>query len=323
VARLVLKADLRSAPDIGADHSALYPAFLDMCEWADQLPDTTAEIHCAPDGYMPSPVVTAAAILGRTRHLTVRMTLLIPFYDPIRLAEDLAVLDVISGGRMTIVLAAGYRSEEFDLFGVDSRDRGRAVESSVGVLRQAWTGEPFDYRGKAALVLPRPLRRPGIPLILAGSAPASARRAARIADGYLPNHPDLLQHYTDELARLGKGPGLIGPRSPVFKWVVAVSDDPDKAWANVAPFCLHEMNSYAEWAAKGSAGADRAMYSHSADTDSLRASGPFHVLTPEQCVAWMHSNNDTLIVAPLTGGIAPEVAWSTLRLIASHVLPAI
>ncbi|MGE0304223.1 MAG: LLM class flavin-dependent oxidoreductase [Acidimicrobiia bacterium] len=325
---LVMKADLRSTPGIGADHSALYRSFLDMCEWADGLRGTTTQVtisehHCAPDGYMPSPIVTAAAALGRTKRLTVRMTLLLPLYDPIRLAEDLAVLDLTSGGRMSIVLGAGYRSEEFDMLGVDIEARGQLMEEYIGVLKLAWTGEPFEYRGRSALVLPRPFQRPRPPIVMAGSSPGSARRAARHADGYLPNHPDLLNVYREELERLGRAPGPIGAMKPCFKWVVAVANDPDATWEQVGPFCLHEMNSYAEWAVKAAAGANTAMYAYTADTDSLRERGPFDVLTPAQCVEWIRNNDGTLVISPLTGGLPPEVAWESLRLIESDVLPEV
>jgi alkanesulfonate monooxygenase SsuD/methylene tetrahydromethanopterin reductase-like flavin-dependent oxidoreductase (luciferase family) len=87
--------------------------------------------------------------------------LLLPLHDPIRLAEDMAVLDLISGGRLSIVTGLGYRPVEYDLFGKEWTRRGKLLDEALDVLVQAWTGEPFEYRGQMVQVTPG--RRSGPP----------------------------------------------------------------------------------------------------------------------------------------------------------------
>src|SRR6202035_301081 len=100
----------------------------------------------------------------------------------LRLAEDLAVLDGLSEGRVDVVLGGGYVQGEFDMFGVPLAERPARVEEAVAVLRASWTGEPFEYRGRTVRVTPTPHRAGGPPILLGGASPAAARRAARIGD---------------------------------------------------------------------------------------------------------------------------------------------
>src|SRR5262245_23437397 len=167
--------------------------------------------------------------------------LLIPLYDPIRLAEDLAVLDLASGGRVDLVVGAGYRAEELAMYGHTMADRARLVEEGVAVLRAAWTGEPFEHRGHTVTVTPRPLRPRGPLLLLAGSTTGAARRAARIADGFVPVDRSLWPAYAAACAELGREAGPPPPDTgPKF---IHIAEDPDAAWQRIAPHALHETNS--------------------------------------------------------------------------------
>jgi hypothetical protein len=106
------------APSWGAPAPDLYAAALEMCAWAEDrgcLACVLCEHHCAEDGYLPSPLVLASAIAARTQRLMMSLVIILPFYDPVRLAEDMAVLDLVSKGRATYVFGIGYRAEEFDL----------------------------------------------------------------------------------------------------------------------------------------------------------------------------------------------------------------
>jgi alkanesulfonate monooxygenase SsuD/methylene tetrahydromethanopterin reductase-like flavin-dependent oxidoreductase (luciferase family) len=314
--------DLRSSPS-GASHADLVAAALDMCEWADKLGVATSarvlEHHGSPDGYNPSPITFAAAIAGRTRGMAISAVIILPLYHPIRLAEDLALLDLVSRGRVTFIFGAGYRAEEFAALGVDLADRGRLMEAGVEVLKKAWTGEPFEFQGRSVRVTPRPFQRPRPPIILGGASKAAARRAARVADGFAPTDAELMQVYRDERVALGKDPGPEPRPAGPIEAVVAVSEDPAATWAQVGSHCLHEMNTYSAWLSK-SAGNVPGFWPVT-DVEALRATGRYLVLTPEQCLERARAQRGAITIQPLLGGIAPELGWHSLRLIESEVLP--
>lgn len=319
--------DLRSSPG-GASHADLAAAVLDMSEWADRLENVEAAVrvlehHGSEDGYNPSPVVLAAAIAGRTRRLSISAVVVLPFYHPVRLAEDLAVVDLVSRGRVSYIFCGGYRHEEFDAFGIDPADRGRLMEEGIAVLKQAWTGQPFEYRGKSVHVTPRPFQRPRPPIVMGGSSKGAARRAARIADGFAPTSPALLQVYRSELIALGKDPGPEPPTAGVggttIETLVAVAENPRETWRRIRAHCLHEMNSYHAWLRDIPGGVPG--FWHEEDAEALWAKGRYLVLTPTELLERARAQGGTITIEPLLGGIAPEVGWSSLNLIESKVLP--
>jgi alkanesulfonate monooxygenase SsuD/methylene tetrahydromethanopterin reductase-like flavin-dependent oxidoreductase (luciferase family) len=322
---LGLRYDLR-APSFGAPPDALYRAALEQCRWADERGFdfvVLSEHHGSEDGYCPSPVVLGGAIAGATRRLMIQlMAFIAPLHHPLRAAEDLAVLDLVSGGRLLVCLGAGYRESEFEMFGKDVHDRAAAMERIVPLLKQAWTGDPFEFEGVTVRVTPRPHQQPHPPLFLGGQTKAAARRAARLGDGFMPSVADqsIVDAFHAERERLGLPPGLAfgGTGGPLF---VHVADDPDAAWATIAPHALHETNSYLAWNARGPDN----VYSKLTDAESLRASGTYAVVTPDECIAMAQAKGptDALVFHPLMGGLDPDVAWQSLELFAAKVLPVI
>jgi alkanesulfonate monooxygenase SsuD/methylene tetrahydromethanopterin reductase-like flavin-dependent oxidoreductase (luciferase family) len=244
---LVITYDLR-APPFGAPARDLYAAALDQVTWADELGFDVVglgEHHASPDGYNPSPLVLAAAMGARSRRIRLRPSVLLaPLYDPIKLAEDAAVTQLATGGRLLLGIGGGYRPAEFEMFGRRLADRWRAIGEVIELLRLAWTGEPFEWRGRRCHVTPIP--DPPPPILLGGGSPAAARRAARIADGWFPPlEPRLWPPYREACLQLGKpDPGDYPPQGPIFLWVDA---DPEKAWERLAPHVLHQLRSYSEW----------------------------------------------------------------------------
>jgi len=316
--RLGLRYDLR-APAFGVPAEALYRAALEQCAWAEEHGFgmvALTEHHGSDDGYLPSPLVLAAAVMGRTSKLRVLVSaLVLPLYDPIRLAEDLAVLDLASGGRVDLIIGAGYRPEELAMYGHQMGDRIALVEEGVAVLRAAWTGEEFEYRGRRVRITPRPLRPNGPVLLMGGSTKAAARRAARLGDGFIPVDASVWPAYEEACRELGREAGPPPPvGGPLF---VHVADDPDRAWAQIAPHALHETNSYGAWLAAAE-GVHR--YKPSDDADTLRAGGTYAVVTPDECLAMARARG-SLRLHPLMGGLSPDVAWESLELIAAKVLP--
>jgi alkanesulfonate monooxygenase SsuD/methylene tetrahydromethanopterin reductase-like flavin-dependent oxidoreductase (luciferase family) len=318
--KLTMRFDMR-CPDLYRTPEALYSAALEMAEWADGQgfeEIMLSEHHGVEDGYLPSPLLFAAALAARTKKVRLRVSaLVLPLHDPVRIAEDVAVLDNVSGGRVELVIAGGFVPSEFEMFGPSLADRGKRVEEGIDVLKRAWTGEPFEYRGRAVLVTPRPVQRPRPPILLGGSAEVSARRAARVADGFVPIVPNLYKIYLAECSKLGVTPCENRVPGPPF---LHLAEDPDEAWAKITPHALHETNSYASWYAQtGVVGP----YQPTRDAGVLRASGLYQVLTPEECIALAESlgRDGWLFIHPLMGGLDPDVSWESLELLASKVLP--
>ncbi len=321
---LALRYDLRCPPFSRVSHADLYAAALEQCAWADRLGFAAvmlSEHHGSPDGYLPSPLVFGAAVAARTRNLRIQFAALIaPLHDPVRLAEDLAVLDVVSGGRIIPVLAGGYVESEFRTFGRQLSDRPRVMEEIVPFLERAWSGEPFEYQGRTVRVTPRPVQRPRPPIFMGAASAPAARRAARHADYLIPQLPEFWEIFRQERIRLGKpDPGPLAPSTGNF---VYVAEDPDAAWAKIAPYAMHEMNAYGRWMSEaGTAGPYRPIE----DPDALRATGAYPVLTPQQLIDQIRSLGPTcaVLVHPLMGGMDPELSWASLELIERKVLPAI
>ena len=130
-----LRFDFRNPPFSGTTTAERYQAALEMAEWADRRGCVTiaiSEHHGSADGYLPSPLTMAAALAARTSEVRLMIAALIaPFYDPLRLAEDLVVLDHLSQGRVDLIVGAGYVSEEFAMFGVPRAERARRVAGDL------------------------------------------------------------------------------------------------------------------------------------------------------------------------------------------------
>ncbi|MGH2760685.1 MAG: LLM class flavin-dependent oxidoreductase [Actinomycetota bacterium] len=174
-------------PDDTRSDSDLYAHAVERCVVAERSGFDSvwvSEHHFVDDGYTPSLLVTLAAIAQATERVEIGTgVLLAPLHDPIRIAEDAATVDLISRGRLVLGLGAGWRPEEFDVFGVDLGERASRVRETVAVLRGAWGPGTFVYKGRDLNVTPKPARP--IPIWLGGFAAAAIRRAGRIADGFL------------------------------------------------------------------------------------------------------------------------------------------
>jgi len=319
---LNLRYDLRCPPFAKADSAELMHTAIEQCAWADRLGFTSvtlSEHHGSPDGYLPSPIVLGGAIAARTKNLRLVLGALIaPLHDPVRLAEDLAVLDVLSGGRVIPVVSAGYVESEFRTFGKRLADRARVMEEIVPFLERAWSGEPFEHDGVTVRVTPRPVQRPRPPIFMGGSTKVAARRAARLADHFIPSLPAFFDAFRAERVRLGKRDP--GPPPRVSGNFLHVAEDPDAAWRHIAPHALHEANAYGRWIAEaGTAGP----YVETQDADALRASGQYPILTPDELVELARGMGpmDALLFHPLMGGMDPELSWASLRLFENAVLP--
>jgi len=327
VVAMSMHFDLRHPTQFAASGAEVYRAALDMSTWADERAFATVglgEHHQSPDGYLPAPLLFASAIGACTRQIRVRCSVLLAvLYDPIRLAEEIAVADLCLGGRLDVGLGVGYVEADFAAFGKDFHTRGDALDELIPLLRRAWTGEPFEYRGTTVQVTPRPVQDP-MPIFVGGASRRGVERAVNLADGYYPpGMPAGWQRYRELTIAKGRpDPGDYPPTGPIFLWVT--SDPKDQAWERLAPHIRHQIDSYAAWT-EGAYGEARGPFAASRDIESLRQGGTYDVLTPDEAVELIQrlGPDGRLSLNPLLAGIDPAAAWQMLDLFEREVLPVL
>lgn len=174
-------------PDGSMSHLDTFKEMDKLLPLAESLGFTgfhTTEHHCQDNGWAPSPLLVLARAAGLTQHMRlVTNVLLLPLYEPLRLVEDIATLDNLSGGRLTLGVSPGYVSEEFTAFRVPHDERFARAEEMLDILEASWAEETFSFEGRyyrlpPTRVVPRPVQVP-IPLWYGVSGPKLLRRAAR------------------------------------------------------------------------------------------------------------------------------------------------
>jgi alkanesulfonate monooxygenase SsuD/methylene tetrahydromethanopterin reductase-like flavin-dependent oxidoreductase (luciferase family) len=308
---------------MGAPPVALYAAATEMCAWVEHrgcVAVVLCEHHGSDDGYLPSPLLLASAIAARTEHLILTMVVILPFYDPIRLAEDMAVLDLISGGRASYVLGMGYRPEEYEHFGSSLRERGRLADEKLHLLRSLLSGEVVVHDERRIRVTPTPQTPGGPALMWGGGSLAAARRAGRYGLGLLANAnvPGMQEAYQAACREHGNdvGPTLLPGRDTPT--VCFVADDVDESWAELGEYLLHDARMYASWNPDNK---DSAGITHADTVAELRETSESHrILSVAEAVARIRGG-EMLKLAPLCGGLPPDIAWPYLKRVADVVLP--
>lgn len=317
-----LRFDMR-APAFGSDPTALYAAAPEMCAWAENhggLAAAVCEHHGSEDGYLPSPLLLASAVATRTERLVLSLILILPFYDPVRLAEDIAVLDLLSAGRASYIMALGYRPEEYEIFGLELGDRGRLADEKLGLLRRLLAGETVVQDGRRIFTTPQPLTPGGPAMMWGGGSLAAARRAGRYGLGMLANGtvPGMREAYEASCRKHGYEPGPTFFPDRTTPSVTFVADDVDRAWSEIGEHLLHDAKTYASWNPGNETSAG---FSHVDTVAELREKGTSHVIiTVDEAVSRIRSGK-MLALSPLCGGLPPEIAWPYLKRVGEVVLP--
>ncbi|OBK91146.1 LLM class flavin-dependent oxidoreductase [Mycolicibacter sinensis] len=315
-----LRLNMTNVP--GAEHAERYRTALEMASYAEAHGVTAIgceEHHLAATGWLPAPLLMAAAVAGCTTTIRISVgALLVPLYDPIRLAEDIAVLDQLSAGRVSFVAGIGYRPTEYQAVGKDFRRRGRLMDECLTVLLQAWGEEPFELHGQLIDVTPKPYTKPHPMLLIGGMSVAAARRAARFGLPFSPPMPmpDLEAVYLAELARNGTQGFVFSPENG--NTITHLSADPDKAWARCGDYFLNEAREYASWAVPE---VPRPNETPVVSVAELRRAGTVEVLTPKELIAQCRAGRTGVTLHPLIGGLPLDDGWESLRLLAEQVLP--
>lgn len=218
---------------------------LDHVAWAESIGFDSvwfSEHHF--DGLCPSPMVMVAAAAMRTKRVRLSScVMLAPLYHPLRLAEEAAMVSVLSGGRYDLGIGMGYSDKEFEAFDVNMRHRPSLMEDAIDFARRAWTGEPFTFEGKRfkmpeLAVTPVPASPPRI--LIGGVAEAAIKRAALLGDGFLASNNAHLPIYVDALKEYGR------TGTAVASQVALIVEDPERALAELEQYTLNYVNIYVD-----------------------------------------------------------------------------
>ena len=270
------------------DYADLYDAHLRQIAWAETIGYDDVwltEHHFCDDGHAPSILPLAAAVAATTQRIRIgTVVLLLPLHDAVRVAEDCATIDILSRGRFELGVGIGYRPQECAGLGRDARDRATLMDEGLTIIRRLWEGESVDFDGKhyrlqGLRLSPPPQQRPRPPLWVGGFAPAAAKRAARLADGYIGT-ADMVEQariFKDEWQRLGR-PGR-GRLAGGHFWLI-VSRDPARTFAAVAPHVQYQIEVYNEWLKD----AGQALFPAIEGPEDLKRLGILNVVTPAEAV---------------------------------------
>ena len=316
-----LRFDMR-APAWAGPAADLYGAAIDMCAWAETRGAVLAvlsEHHGADDGHLPAPLTLASAIAGRTRSLAILLAAVpLPMWDPVRLAEEMNVLDLISRGRVFYAFGVGHRGQEYDHFGIDMSIRGHIADEILAVLPPMLRGHPVEYRGRTVRVTPSSGSPNGPAILIAGGSRAAARRAGRHGLGFVSqtDAPGLKDYYEEQCRAHGHEPGMIQFPVKDAPTTVFVADDADEAWDVLGPYLLHDAMTAASYRPHDDSVAS---ISRADSVAALRAEGgPYRVLSPERAAEYVQGGRP-LPLHPLCGGVPPELAWPFLERAAAAV----
>jgi alkanesulfonate monooxygenase SsuD/methylene tetrahydromethanopterin reductase-like flavin-dependent oxidoreductase (luciferase family) len=326
--------DFRNPPPWRRPWADLYAETLEFITWSESMGFEGAwvpEHHAAADGYAPSPLVALGAIAARTKTIKLGSAIaLAPLYHPVRFAEECAVLDILSNGRLEMAVAVGYRRREAEAYGIDFSSRGRRTDEFLEIVRRLWSGEVFSYQGKhfdlkQALIVPTPIHG-RIPLYLGGFTDRALERTAKYGDGYIGNI-EIYELYAQKLRACGKDPARARVR--IQGLFVLVAHDPQKAMHELAPYFHYVNNAYGEWLNEDRASTgfgDEALLKPMT-LEAFKTSGILRILTPSQAIDMF---NKMLSQAPvehfmmmMPPGLAPSKFAEYATVFAKEVIPAL
>lgn len=321
----MMRFDMRVPGKTPAQIADQYQTAIEMAQWADDkgcVGIGLSEHHCAEDGYTPSPLVLASAIAAVTKKVPILVAAaLLPMYDPVRLAEDMIVLDYISRGRVTFIFGIGYRPVEYGLFGLDFEKRGAIADEKLtkllDALRQASEAQAMPRVTPPSFTRGRPM------IAWGGATKAAARRAGHNGLGFFAqtNTPGLGEAYAAAAREKGLEPGMCILPSPEMPSIVFVHPDPDAGWKEVGPYMLADATAYAEW--NKDTRHQTVSLSKGKTIEELQAERGAHRVVNVEGAVELIKKWGRVPLHPLCGGCPPELAWTYLRRVVDDVVPAL
>jgi alkanesulfonate monooxygenase SsuD/methylene tetrahydromethanopterin reductase-like flavin-dependent oxidoreductase (luciferase family) len=310
----VLRFNFASPQGDPRKQGELIRAAIELATWGESRGIMTVSIdehHATGHGWSSNPIMTAGMFLAQTSTLIASVDCALgPLWNPVRLAEDIALIDNMSRGRLHTTVGLGYRPVEYDALGMDFASRGPLMDTLLERMLAVWS-EIGSHS------------RPHPPLYVGGGARVTARRAVRFRLPLsLADHlPDVADYYRELCAAADMSPLIIAP-GPVNRGMIYLHEDPDRAWSELGEHILWEAVTYGGWSA------DQRSLMHLPGVktlDEVRASGRYRFLTPDQLIAEVRGAPDfgPLVLHPLVGGMPVEEAWKSVHLLADEVLPAL
>lgn len=311
--------DLRNPAPWRVDPARLYDVTLELCEEADALGCGSiwlSEHHLFDDGYLPQPLTMAAAVAARTKHCRIGTAVLIsPLYHPAALAEQAAVVDLISGGRLDLGIGAGYRLPEYQLFGADIAEKFALNNARPAQLRELW----------ASTVTPRPVQK-RLPIWMGYQRPSGACRAGLLGEYLLSADASIWPAYRAGLEAGGHDPATGRMAGGIQAWV---SNDPEADWPVVSRHLAYQFDSYRRYAVEGTGRRPPPLVDvqRLRDVEPLTSSlGYFMVGTPDDIAGRVRQATagapvDTVFFWASIGGMPEEMVAERIRLLCRELAP--
>lgn len=267
--------------------------------------------------------MNAAIVADRTRRIRIgTCVLLLPLYNPVRLAEEGVFIDQLSEGRFELGFGTGYMAQEYAGYGIDWKTRGQRADEMVEIIRRLWEEDEVSFHGRHfqienARLRPKPVQACP-PIWVGGFVKAVHRRAARFGDGLLIG-VDLVNEwasYLEELEALGKDPAT-AKASGGHQWTY-VSEDPERTWDIIAPYVMYHIDAYAKWGQE--------FFPRLDTKEELRATGMLRVLTPDQMIGEIRDIASKITLARHQffmnpGGIPLKLMREPIETFATKVIP--
>ncbi len=311
--------DLRNPPQWRQDPSRLYGFTIEACQEAERLGADSvwfSEHHLFDDDYLPQPLTFAAAVAARTKTIRLGTAILIaPLHHPAEIAEQCAIVDLISAGRLDLGLGTGYRIPEFELFGASLQARYRQTDNTARRLRELW--------GKDG-VRPGPVQE-RLPIWMGYQGPQGARRAGLLGEGLLSIDAALWEPYKAGLAEAGHSieTGVMAGGLQAY-----ATDDPERDWPEFSEHLAYQLNSYRRHMVEGTGRPEPKPVDlqRVLGGDGAGPLGRFTYGTPEQVAAAVQSTIgdapvETVFFWASVGGMSEEATMRNIRTICTRLKP--
>lgn len=281
--------------------------------------------------YQPVPYLTHMAQFGPNMRVATGI-LLLAMLSPVQVAEEMATLDVVTGGRAILGVAVGYADREFVALGVEKADRGPRFDEAIAIVKALWTGEPVEHEGRffrfegqaRASVLP--LQEPRPPIWVGGNSRPAVRRAARTGDAwYVPPFPthdalrELLEVFAEERAKHELPPA----RELPIRREVIVSDSKEEARRGAERRSRARYRTYLQWGLGGDLADTGGSF---AEANEDETSGRFFLGAPEEIAASLARLRDEVgmthfVFKPQWPGLPHAEAMAQLERFGTEVMP--